>query len=338
MSTATRPRHSEARSFAKGYSYGYPLPGNGTRAIDRVGDALLHGICAAAALIGIAIILVIAIEVFTGAAPSFSHFGLGFLWHTKWVPNFERFGAGVLIYGTLVSSAMALVIAVPLGIAIALYLATAASGRVRRVIGPLVEMLAAIPSVILGFWGILVLAPFLQRHLEPLLHEVFGFLPIFGVPATTGTGLFNAGLLLTIMVIPIVASISRDLFMAVPQDLRDGASALGATRWEVIRGVILPSASSGVIAASFLGLGRALGEAIAVAQVTGDGNTIKASLFATGATLASRIAQEFAGAENKLTTSSLFYLGAILLVIGLISNLAARLVVRQFNARTAPTR
>lgn len=328
MSTMASEGQAQRRSLRSSASR---ATGRQSRRTDKVADILLHGLCLLAALLAVAIVATIAYEVFSGASSSFSHFGLSFLWRTEWVPNFERFGAGVLIYGTLVSSAMALVLAIPLGVSIALYLSTVASGRVRRVVGPLVEMLAAIPSVILGFWGILVLAPFLQEHLEPFLHSALVFLPIFGATPTTGTGLFNAGLLLTIMVIPIIASISRDLFLAVPQELKDGAIALGATRWEVVRGVILPSSASGVVAASFLGLGRALGEAIAVAQVAGGGNAIKASLFATGATLASRIAQEFIGAENKLTTSSLFYLGAILLVIGLVSNLAARLVVRRFN-------
>ncbi|MHB1468566.1 MAG: phosphate ABC transporter permease subunit PstC [Solirubrobacteraceae bacterium] len=309
-----------------------------SRALDRLGDTLLHALCGLAALLGVAIVVAIAVEVLSGAAPAMSHFGLSFLVHSEWAPNFERLGASVLIYGTLVSSAFALLLAVPLGVAIALYLATVASGSVRRVIGPLVEMLAAIPSVILGFWGILVLAPFLQEHLEPFLHQALGFLPIFGLTPTTGTGLFNASLLLTIMVIPIVASIGRDLFISVPHELRDGAIALGATRWEVVRGVILPSTASGVVAASFLGLGRALGEAIAVAQVVGGGKAISASLFATGATIASRIAQEVTGAQNRLTESSLFYCGAILLVIGLVANVAARLIVRRFNAKMATAR
>jgi phosphate transport system permease protein len=308
------------------------------RAFDRLGDVLLHGLCGLAALLGVAIVVAIAVEVFSGAAPAISHFGLGFLVKAEWAPNFERLGASVLIYGTLVSSAFAMLLAIPLGVAIALYLATVASGTVRKVVGPLVEMLAAIPSVILGFWGILVLAPFLQKHLEPFLHRALGFIPIFGATPTTGTGLFNAALLLTIMVIPIVASITRDLFISVPQELRDGAAALGATRWEVVRGVILPSTFSGIVAASFLGLGRALGEAIAVAQVVGGGKAISASLFATGATIAGRIAQEVTGAQNRLTSSSLFYCGAILLVIGLVANLAARLIVRRFNARMAATR
>jgi phosphate transport system permease protein len=210
--------------------------------------------------------------------------------------------------------------------------------RVRGVIGPLVEMLAAIPSVILGFWGILVFAPFLQRHVEPFLHRTLGFVPIFGAPATTGASLFTASLILTIMVVPIIASISRDLFLTVPQELQDGATALGATRWEVVRGVVLPSAASGVIAAAFLGLGRALGEAIAVTQVIGAGNFIHASLFQTGDSLASRIADQYQGAATKMLVSSLFYLGVILLLIGLLANIAAQWISRRFDVRRVALR
>jgi phosphate transport system permease protein len=196
-------------------------------------------------------------------------------------------------------------------------------------------MLAAIPSVILGFWGILVLAPFLQAHLEPFLHSVLGFLPIFGPAATTGTGLFIASLILTIMVVPIIASISRDIFLSVPPELQEGATALGATRWEVLRGVVLPISASGVAAASFLGLGRALGEAIAVTQVVGAGNTIHASLFQTGDTLASRIADQLPGAITKLQISSLFYLGVILLAIEMVANVSAQLIARGFERKVA---
>ena len=229
--------------------------------------------------------------------------------HTTWEPNFGIFGAGTFIYGTAVTSLLAMLLSVPLGISIALYLSMMAPRRVRSIVGPLVEMLAAIPSVILGFWGILVLGPFLQAHLEPFLHSTLGFLPIFGATPTTGTGLFIAGLILTIMVVPIIASISRDLFLSVPRELQDGATALGATPWEVLRGVVLPSSASGIAAAAFLGLGRALGEAIAVTQVIGAGNFIHASLFQTGDTLASRIADQFQGAASKLEIASLFYLG-----------------------------
>jgi phosphate transport system permease protein len=199
-------------------------------------------------------------------------------------------------------------------------------------------MLAAIPTVILGFWGIIVLGPFLQAHLEPFLHRTLGFLPLFGATPTTGTGLFIATLILTIMVVPIVASISRDLFLTVPQELKDGATALGATRWEVIRGVVLPATASGVAAAGFLGLGRALGEAIAVTQVIGAGNLIHASLFDTGDTLASRIADDYPSAQTTLHVASLFYLGLILLVIGLLANIAAQWIARRFDVHRVASR
>ena len=177
----------------------------------------------------------------------------------------------------------------------------------------------------------MVLAPFVHEHFEPFLHDTLGFIPIFGAPETTGSSVFTASLILTIMVIPIIASISRDLFLAVPPETQDGASALGATRWEVIRGVVLPSTASGVVAASLLGLGRALGEAIAVAQVIGAGSEIHASLFKTGDTLAARIANQFPGALTQMHIAALFYLGVILLVIGLASNLVAQWIGRRLK-------
>lgn len=298
---------------------------------DRIGDGLLYGVCLLAALLAVAVILLIAYEVVNGAMPAISKFGLGFLTHQNWQPNFGVFGAGSLLFGTVVSSFMALLLGAPIAISIGLYLSLLAPAGVRGVVAPLVEMLAAIPSVILGFWGVLILAPFVHEHLEPWLHGTLGFIPIFGSPQTTGASLFTASLILTIMVIPIIASISRDLFLAVPPDIQDGASALGATRWEVVRGVVLPSTSSGVVAASLLGLGRALGEAIAVSQVVGAGSEVHASLFKTGDTLAARIANQFPGAGPGLFQSSLFYLGVILLVIGLISNLVAQWIGRRFS-------
>lgn len=322
MSVSARPAASPPDSAS-----------SGARSADRIGDGLLHGVCMLAALLAVLAIGAISYKVIDGASPSVSRFGLGFLTHSTWQPNFNVFGAATFVYGTAVTSLVAMGLAVPLGISIALYLSLVAPPRVRGVIGPLVEMLAAIPSVILGFWGILVLGPFLQAHLEPFLHSTLGFLPIFGATPTTGDGLFNASLILTIMVVPIIASISRDLFLAVPRELQEGATALGATRWEVLRGVVLPSSASGIAAASFLGLGRALGEAIAVTQVIGAGNLIHASLFQTGDTLASRIADQFQGAATKLQVASLFYLGLVLLVIGLLANLAAQWIARRFDVR-----
>jgi phosphate transport system permease protein len=305
---------------------------------DRIGDMVLRVLCVIASLAAVVVLVEIAYQVITGAHLAISKFGLGFLGHVDWAPNKGVFGAASFLFGTAVSSAMALVIATPLGIAIGLYLSQLASGRLRAVIGPLVEMLAAIPSVILGFWGILILAPWVQKHLEPWLHSVFGFLPIFGPQQTTGASVFTAGLVLAIMVLPIIASISRDLFLTVPRELQEGATALGATRWEVIRGVVLPSAASGVVAAAFLGLGRALGEAIAVAQTIGGGNAIHASLFQTGDTLAGRLANEFQGAFSKLHFASLFYLATILLAIGIVTNLIAQWIGRRFDVRAGVAR
>jgi phosphate transport system permease protein len=304
------------------------------RSGDRIGDGILVGLCGLASLLAVVVLADIAYQVIHGASPALSKFGIAFVTDTAWKPNQNVFGAGTVIYGTLVSSMMALCIATPLGIAIGLYLALLTSSTIRGIVGPLVEMLAAIPSVILGFWGILVLAPFINGHVEPWLHSHLGFIPLFGAPQTTGNSMFSAGLILTIMILPIIASISRDLFLTVPGEVQDGATALGATRWEVIRGIVLPSAGSGVAAAAFLALGRALGEAIAVSQVIGAGSEIKASLFDTGDTMAARIALQFPGAFSKLHFGALFYLALILLVIGVITNLFAQWIGRRFNYGT----
>jgi phosphate transport system permease protein len=301
------------------------------RSSDRIGDGILYGLCALASILAVVILIAIAYKVVDGASPAIDKFGLGFVGDTTWQPNRGIFGAGTFVYGTLVSSGMALVIATPLGIAIGLYLALLTTSRVRAVVGPLVEMLAAVPSVILGFWGILVLAPFVKDHFEPWLHDHLGYIPLFGDPQTTGLGMFTAGLILAIMILPIIASISRDLFLTVPRDVQDGATALGATRWEVIRGVVLPSAAPGVAAATFLGLGRALGEAIAVSQVIGAGSQIRSSLFDTGDTLAARIALQFPGAFSEMHFGALFYLALILLVIGVLCNLIAQMIGRRFD-------
>jgi phosphate transport system permease protein len=192
-------------------------------------------------------------------------------------------------------------------------------------------MLAAIPSVVLGLWGILVLGPYLSHHLEPWLHSNLGFIPIFGAPEATGTGMFTAALILTIMIVPIIASLCRELFLQVPSELEEGAFALGATRWEMVRGVILPATRTGIAAAIILGLGRALGEAIAVTQVIGGGTKITTNIFGPSDTIASKIAASYQGAASGLESSSLLYLAAILLAIGLLTNFAAQVIVRRFD-------
>jgi phosphate transport system permease protein len=304
------------------------------RRADRWGDVLIKALCALACIVAVAVMGDLAYKVISGAHLAIDKYGFGFFTHTEWKANFDQFGALSLLYGTAVTSAMAMLLGVPIGVSIGLFLSLLAPQRLRGVIGPLVEMLAAIPSVILGLWGIIVLAPVI-RDSEPWLHRSLGFLPIFGTPQTAGASVFTAGLILAIMVVPIVASISRDLFLTVPRELQDGAIALGATQWEVVRGVILPVTASGVVSASLLGLGRALGEAIAVAQVIGAGNLIHGSLFETGDTMASRIALQFPGALDKLHFAALFYLAGILLLLGLITNLGAQLIMRRFGADRA---
>jgi phosphate transport system permease protein len=307
---------------------------SGRRIRDRVGDRLLLLLTLAAGLGAVALIGVIAYKVLSSAHLAFSTFGISFIWGKAWDVNKGVFGAAPGLYGTAVSSLIALIVATPLALAIALFLSELAPRGLRLVVGSLVEMLAAIPSVVLGLWGILVMGPFVANHLEPWLHRSLGFLPIFsGTPQSSG--IFVAGLILAIMVVPIVASICRELFLSVPSELEEGALALGATRWEMVRGVVLSSSRPGIAAAVILGLGRAIGEAIAVTQVIGAGWVIRADLFGSGDTLASRIAGQYQGAVSKLQIASLFYLAAILLVIGLVTNLIAQVVVRRFAFQRA---
>ena len=297
---------------------------------DWLGDRILFLLTLLMSLAAVAIMVAIAYKVIREAHLSFSEFGLGFLTGTTWDATNGVFGAGTFSVGTAITSAIALLIGGPFAIAIALYLSELAPRGVRGVIGTLVEMLAAIPSVVLGLWGILVMGPFIAHHVEPWLNSAFGWIPLFGEPST-GSDVFIAGLILAIMIVPIVASICRELFLGVPGELEDGALALGATRWEMVRGVVLSGSRPGIAAALILGLGRALGEAIAVTQVIGSATAIHGSLFQPGDTLASRIAAQFQGAASALQTSSLFYLAAILLVIGLVTNLLALVIVRRFE-------
>jgi phosphate transport system permease protein len=298
---------------------------------DRIGDVSLRGVTFAAALSAVVLLGAIVWKVVALAWPAMSEFGLGFLTSSTWDPVRKHFGALSFIYGTAVSSLLALLIAAPLAIAIGLWLSELAPRGARGVIGSLVEMLAAIPSVVLGLWGILVLGPFLAQHLEPWLHAKLGFIPIFGAPEATGTGMFTAALILTIMIVPIIASICRELFLQVPSELEEGALALGATRWEMVRGVILPATRTGIAAAIILGLGRALGEAIAVTQVIGGGTRITKNIFGPSDTIASKIASSYQGAASGLESASLLYLAAILLFIGLVTNLLAQVIVRRFD-------
>jgi phosphate transport system permease protein len=298
---------------------------------------LLLGLTLAASAVAVAILIVI--KLVSGASPAISKFGFGFLWHSTWNPatsvgvvNANVFGAGTLIFGTAVTSAIAIMLALPLGVAIGVYLSLLAPGRAGAVIGPLVELLAAVPSVIIGFWGLIFLGPFLRNTIEPALHSVLGFIPLFGPANPTGQGIFSVGVVLALMALPINAAITRDIFLNVPRELKDGTLALGATRWEMIRGVVLDSSRAGIAAATILGLSRALGEAIAVTQVIGSGSLIGNSLFGNGDSLGSRIAEQFPGESNP-QVASLFFCAVILLVMELAVNLAAQLIVRRSARR-----
>ncbi|SRR5712691_965051 len=299
---------------------------------DRLGDWILYGLTGGAAVFTMLIVALLAYKLVEQAWPAISKYGLAFLWSRAWDPVRSHFGALDFIFGTFYTSFFALLIAAPLSIAIALFLSELAPRGVRGVVGALVEMLAAIPSVVIGLWGIFVLGPIVSHDLEPFLHRTLGFLPFFsGEPSPTGTGLMTASIVLAIMIVPISASIARELFLSVPQELEDGALALGMTRWEMIRGVVLPYTRGGVSAAIILGLGRAVGEAIAVMQVIGGTLGIHLSLFQGGDTLASRIAGQYQGAVSNLHIASLVYLAVILLAISLVVNLAAQLIVRRFE-------
>jgi phosphate transport system permease protein len=295
---------------------------------DRIGDPLLRGLSGLAAVVAVAVIAGIAYEVIAQASPAISKFGIGFVTTNDWNPVTERFGAAPFLYGTVVTSGIALLLAAPLSIAISIYLTELAPRRLRRPVATLVDMLAAIPTVILGLWGILVLGPFMRDTVEPALQSVFGFLPIFsGDPSAFGY--LTAALILTIMITPIITSVTREVFETVPRELKEGSYALGATRWEMVRQVVLPYSRAGIVGASILGLGRAIGEAIAVAQVIGGAYAIHVSLFHTGGTLAAQIAAQFQGATSQLQKASLAYLGLILLIFAVIVNVIARVIVQR---------
>ncbi len=297
----------------------------------RFGDILFKGVALGASAAAAALLGLIAYKVFDLAWPAIQTFGISFVWTEAWDPVTEQFGALIFIYGTVVTSVIALVIATPLSIAIALFLTEIAPKRLAAPIATMVELLAAIPSVVLGLWGILVFGPWVRDHLEPWIQATpLGALPVFsGEPSQAG--ILPAALVLTIMIIPITSAICRELFLRVPRDLTDGALALGSTRWESIRGVMLAYAAPGIMAAVLLGLGRAFGEAIAVNQTIGNHNAIPTSWFEPGDSLGSKVASEYVGATSLEQASSILYLAAILMVISLVTNVVAQFIVVRFE-------
>jgi phosphate transport system permease protein len=303
---------------------------------DRLGDPTLRTLTSIASVAAVVLLVLVVYKVFAQAGESFSHFGLAFIVKTEWNPVTKQFGAADFLYGTAVSTFAALLIAAPMSIAIALFLTELAPRRTRRPVATLIELLAAIPSVVLGLWGIVVLSPVLVSTIEPALKSALGWIPLFsGTPSPVG--LLPAILVLTIMAVPIVSAVTREVFETVPDDLKEGALALGATRWEMVRMVILPYSRTGIVGAIILGLGRALGEAVAVAILIGHTAGIHASLFGPGDTLASRLVSEYQGATSTLQISSLAYLAAILLVLALAVNVIARLIVRRSAVKIPST-
>lgn len=265
-------------------------------------------------------------ELFIESGLSMKTFGLSFVATSTWDPVNEVFGALPFIFGTLVSSFLALLIAVPFSIGIAIYLCELAPEKLRTPLSFVIELLAAIPSVIIGLWGIFILAPFIRDYLAPPLSTYLGFLPLFQGPMY-GLSMLTGGVILAIMIIPITSSVSKEVIMTVPTHQREGALALGATGWETTRIAVLPYARSGIFGAVILGFGRAIGETMAVTMVIGNSPRISESLFSPSYTMASVIANEFVEATSKLYVSSLMEIGFWLLVISVIINIAARILV-----------
>ena len=297
----------------------------------RLGDVLFQGIAVAASLAATALLGLIVYQVTSDAWPAIQEFGASFIWTEAWDPVKDVYGALTFVYGTVVTSAIALLLATPLSIAIALFLTEIAPRRLAAPIATMVELLAAIPSVVLGLWGILVFGPWVRDHLEPWIQDTpLGLLPVFsGSPSQAG--ILPAALVLTIMIVPITSAICRELFIRVPTELTDGALALGSTRWEAIRGVVFTYAAPGIAAAVLLGLGRAFGEAIAVNQTIGNHNAIPTSWFEPGDSLGSKVASEYVGATSLQQASSILYLAAILMVISLAANVIAQFIVVRFE-------
>ncbi len=291
-----------------------------------IGDRLFKGVLMVLAASVPLLLLLLAFGLWRGAAPAIDRYGLGFLTGTTWDPVTEDFGAFPLIVGTLVSAALALLIAVPLSLGVAIFLTEFAPQRIRGPVAFLIEMLAAIPSVVYGLWGIFVLIPFLRTTLFPALKGVFGFLPFFQGPIY-GPSMLSAALILAIMVMPFIMSVSREVLLAVPASQREAALALGATRWEAAWTAVVPYARSGIIGAVILGLGRALGETMAVTMLIGNRHEISASLFAPGYTMAAAIANEFTEATGDIHLAALSYVAFALFVITLLINGVARFLI-----------
>jgi phosphate transport system permease protein len=327
---------------------GAPARGERRRKTSRVVDRAFRATTSAFGGATVVLLAAILAILWQQAWPAFRRFGLGFLVGQQWDPVHQRFGALPFIFGTLVTSAIALVLAVPVAIGLAVLLTEFAPPRVATALAVFVDVLAAIPSVVYGLWGLFVLGPFLGAEVEPALHAVLGPIPLLGrlfrgaslphggVTFAGGNDVFTAGVVLAIMILPIVTAISREVVAVVPRELREAAKALGATRYEAVRYGVLPPARNGLIGAAILGLGRALGETIAVSMVVGGGTTVSASLFSSGSTIPSVIASQFLNAQGVgLQRPALMALGLLLLLIALLLAASSRILVRRVAAEAS---
>jgi phosphate transport system permease protein len=300
----------------------------------RFGDQAFEWLTLAMASAVVVLVILVGWQLWIGSSIAIKKFGFHFLTTSTWDPVAEQFGALPFIYGTLVSSAIALIIAVPLGIATAAYLTELAPLWIRPPLVSLIEMLAAIPSVILGLWGIFVMVPWLRNYPFPFLKHYFGWIPLF-TGTIYGPCMFAGGIIIAIMILPIITSVSREILRSVPNLQREAAYALGATRWEATRIAVLSYAKKGLFGAVILGLGRALGETLAVTMVIGNTPQIVASLFQPGYTLASVLANEFTEATTDIYLQALFEIGLVLFGITIAVNLLAQLLLRTIAIRSA---
>lgn len=301
------------------------------------GEAIFRAVMMGASLLVVAIFAGILISLTAGAWPAIHKFAFGFLTSTTWNPVTENFGALPAVYGTLVTSALAMLVAVPVGIGIAIFLTELCPRSLRRPVGIATELLAGIPSIIYGIWGLFVFAPFFQQHIQPEIVDFLSNVPvladIFAGPPY-GIGIFTAALILSIMILPFISAVSRDVFETVPAMLKESAYGLGCTTWEVTWNVVLPYARSGVVGGAMLALGRALGETMAVTFVIGNAHKISESLFAPGTTISAAIANEFTEAVGDLYSPSLIYTGLILFLITFVVLAAAQLMIRRLEAQS----
>jgi phosphate transport system permease protein len=303
----------------------------------RIGDLVFFNLTRFFAVVTLLLLAGIIISLVHGAMPAIDKFGFSFLWTAEWNPPMDRFGALIPIYGTLATSLVALVIAVPVSFGIALFLTELAPPWLRRPLGIAIELLAGIPSIVYGMWGLLVFAPIFSEYVQPALAGTLGKVPLLGAlfqGAPMGIGILSAGIILAVMTIPFIASVMRDVFEITPPMLKESAYALGSTTWEVVWNVVLPYTKVGVVGGIMLGLGRALGETMAVTFLIGNMNFFNGiSLFMPGNSIASALANEFAEAESPLYTASLVELGLILFVITLIVLTLSKILLNRLSSQ-----